>query len=134
VDAAGLADLLTLRGFFTPKLSLLHSSEALSSTFDVEQLATEALLWQTGYLTFQGQRQVGARTEYALGYPNLEVQSALNDALLKGLMGDASLAERAWSRLYDILVAADFDAMRAHVTALFDAIPPSRRKASSDRA
>ncbi len=27
------------------------------------------------------------------------------------------------SRLYDILVAADFDALRAHVTALFDAVP-----------
>jgi hypothetical protein len=38
-------------------------------------------------------------------------------------MGDPSAAERAWSRLYDILVAADFAALRAHVTALFDAIP-----------
>jgi hypothetical protein len=118
-----LVDLLTSRGFFTPDLSRLYGSEALLSTFDVDHLATEALLWQTGYLTFHGQRRVGARIEYVLGYPNLEVQTALNDALLKGLMGDPSAAERAWSRLYDILVAADFAALRAHVTALFDAIP-----------
>jgi len=118
-----LIDLLTERGFFTPDLAALHSSVALLSAFDVDHLAPEALLWQTGYLTFHGQRRVGAQTEYRLGYPNLEVQTSLNDALLKGLMGDPSAAERAWSRLYDILVAVDLDALRDHVTALFNAIP-----------
>lgn len=122
------------RGFFTPDLAALYSSVALLSAFDVDQLVPEALLWQTGYLTFHGARRTGARTEYTLGYPNLEVQTSLNDALLKGLLGNPSTAERALSRLYDVLEAADFDALRAHVTALFDAIPPSRRKASSDRA
>jgi hypothetical protein len=118
-----LIDLLTERGFFTPDLAALHSSVALLSAFDVDHLAPEALLWQTGYLTFHGSRRTGARTEYQLGYPNLEVQTALNDALLKGLMGDPSAAERAQGRLYDVLVAADFEALRDHVTALFNAIP-----------
>jgi len=89
----------------------------------VDQLAPEALLWQTGYLTFTGSRQIGARREYSLGYPNLEVESALNDALLKGLMGDPMQAERAVSRLYDVLVAADFQALRQHIVSLFAAIP-----------
>jgi hypothetical protein len=44
----------------------------------------EALLWQTGYLTFTGSRQIGARWEYSLGYPNLEVEAALNDACSRG--------------------------------------------------
>ncbi|HYN79559.1 MAG TPA: ATP-binding protein [Lamprocystis sp. (in: g-proteobacteria)] len=118
-----LVDLLTARGFFTPDLARLHSSEALLSAFDVEHIAPEALLWQTGYLTFHGSRRTGARIEHTLGYPNLEVQTALNDALLKGLMGDPMAAERAQSRLYDVLVAADFAALRAHVQALFAAIP-----------
>ena len=118
-----LVDLLTARGFFTPDLARLHSSEALLSAFDVEHIAPEALLWQTGYLTFHGSRRTGARIEHTLGYPNLEVQTALNDALLKGLMGDPMAAERAQSRLYDTLVAGDFTALRAHVQALFDAIP-----------
>jgi len=43
--------------------------------------ASESLQWQTG-----------ARTIYALSYPDLEVRSGLNDAVHKGLMGDASLA------------------------------------------
>ena len=118
-----LVDLLTARGFFTPDLARLHSSEALLSAFDVEHIAPEALLWQTGYLTFHGSRRTGARIEHTLGYPNLEVQTALNDALLKGLMGDPMAAERAQSRLYDTLVGGDFAALRAHVQALFEAIP-----------
>ena len=118
-----LVELLTARGFFTPDLARLHSSEALLSAFDVEHIAPEALLWQTGYLTFHGSRRTGARIEHTLGYPNLEVQTALNDALLKGLMGDPMAAERAQSRLYDTLVGGDFAALRAHVQALFEAIP-----------
>ncbi len=118
-----LVDVLTERGYFTPELARVRASEALLSAFDVDHLAPEALLWQTGYLTFTGSRRIGARLEYSLGYPNLEVESALNDALLKGLMGDPMQAERAVSRLYDILVAADLDALRQHIVSLFAAIP-----------
>ena len=118
-----LVEVLTERGFFTPDLAQVRASEALISTFDVQNMPSEALLWQTGYLTFTGSRRIGARWEYQLGYPNLEVESALNDALLKGLMGDAMQAERAVSRLYDVLVAADFDALRRHIASLFAAIP-----------
>ena len=118
-----LVDVLTERGYFTPDLAQVRASEALISTFDVQNMPSEALLWQTGYLTFTGSRQIGARWEYSLGYPNLEVESALNDALLKGLMGDAMQAERAVSRLYDVLMADDLDALRQHLVSLFAAIP-----------
>ncbi len=118
-----LVDVLTQRGFFTPRLAHLRGDEALLSAFDVDQLAPEALLWQTGYLTFTGSRQIGARWEYSLGYPNLEVSAALNDSLAKALIGQPGLASELASRLYDILVAGDFDALRRHITSLFDAIP-----------
>jgi len=118
-----LVDVLTERGFFTPRLAHLRASEALLSAFDVDHLAPEALLWQTGYMTFTGSRQTGVRWEYSLGYPNLEVEAALNDALLEGLMGDASEGEQAVSRLYDLLLAADLDGFRQHIISLFAAIP-----------
>ena len=69
-----LVDVLTERGYFTPDLAAVRASEALLSAFDVDHLAPEALLWQTGYLTFTGSRQIGARREYSLGYANLEVE------------------------------------------------------------
>jgi len=118
-----LVELLNRRGFFTPRLARLQATESLLSAFDVDHLAPEALLWQTGYLTFSGSRRIGARTEYSLGYPNLGVESALNDALLKGLMGDPSIADQIVSRLYDVLVADDLDALRQHIESLFAAIP-----------
>jgi len=117
-----LVKLLTERLFFTPNLSRLHASESLLSAFDVEAISTEALLWQTGYLTLAGERKIGARTIYALAYPNLEVRSGLNDALLKGLMGDASLAEQVQGRLFDALSALDFEALKAHFQSLYSAI------------
>ncbi|MFB1488161.1 MULTISPECIES: ATP-binding protein [unclassified Thiocapsa] len=118
-----LVELLTERGFFTPRLAHLRADEALLSAFDVDHLAPEALLWQTGYLTFTGSRRLGARLEYTLGYPNLEVESALNDSLAKALVGQPGQVSELASRLYDVLVAGDLDALRAHVASLFAAIP-----------
>ena len=118
-----LVETLTRRRYFTPQLERTYASEALLSAFDVDQMAVEALLWQTGYLTFRGQRRLGARIEYRLGYPNLEVETSLNDALLKGLMGDASLAEAVTRRLFEALTGGDTNTLRRHFESLFAGIP-----------
>ena len=118
-----LVDLLTHRQFFTPRLASLRADDALLSAFDVDHMAPEALLWQTGYLTFTGSRRLGARLEYTLGYPNLEVESALNDSLAKAMIGEPGQASELASRLYDVLIGGDPDALRAHIEALFAAIP-----------
>jgi hypothetical protein len=57
-------------------------------------------------------RQIGARRECSLGYPNLEVSAALNDSLAKALVGQPGQVSELASRLYDILVAADLDGLR----------------------
>ena len=94
-----MIEVLTRRGFFIPQLQQTFASEALLSTFDVEKIEPEALLWQTGYLTFSGtNRQAGGRLQYGLSYPNLEVQMALNDHLLKAFLQDERAAEQAESR------------------------------------
>ncbi|NEX23901.1 AAA family ATPase, partial [Thiorhodococcus mannitoliphagus] len=118
-----LVDILTQRGFFTPDLAHLRADEGLLSTFDVDHIANEALLWQAGYLTLAGSRRTGARLEYRLAYPNLEVESALNDSLAKALIGQPSLASALTGRLYDLLVAGKPAALHAHLDALFAAIP-----------
>ncbi len=55
--------------------------------------------------------------------PNLEVKSALNDALLKGLVNDGMLAEQAQSRFYDLLSANDFTGLKIHFESLYASIP-----------
>ncbi|MEA3643062.1 MAG: ATP-binding protein [Lamprobacter sp.] len=119
----GLIDLLMQRGIFTPDLSQTIADDELLSSFDVDHIATEALLWQTGYLTFAEVQRIGARARYRLTYPNLEVQSALNDVLAKALMGNASQASRLSGQIYDILQAGDPEPLREHLHSLFAAIP-----------
>ncbi|MCG5523305.1 AAA family ATPase, partial [Ectothiorhodospira sp. A-7R] len=46
-----LVKLLSERGVFTPRLDRLQTKASLLGRFDVDDIATEALLFQTGYLT-----------------------------------------------------------------------------------
>jgi hypothetical protein len=52
-----LVKLLAERGLFTPDLANFYTSAELLSTFDVEQIGSEALLFQTGYLTILQEEQ-----------------------------------------------------------------------------
>ena len=51
-------------------------SAELLSTFDVDDMPTEALLFQTGYLTIERPEPRGGEMFYRLGYPNREVARA----------------------------------------------------------
>lgn len=115
-----LVKLLTQRGFFTPDLEALHAPEALLSTFDVDAMATEALLFQTGYLTIAHARQLPGRLELQLHYPNLEVKASLNESLLNALAGGA---RHSMGQLYDLLLANDLAGMQDLLHAFFSSIP-----------
>jgi len=118
-----LVDLLLERRVFLPRIGQLLTSEALLSSFDVDRIATEALLFQTGYLTIDSERRVGALIQYRLRYPNQEVFASLNAALLEPLRGyDKSTAEQT-ARLYELLLANDFAGLEQLFTAFFASIP-----------
>ena len=82
----------TLFGRRVSALSLdgMLGSAELLSTFDVDDMPTEALLFQTGYLTILRDEPRGGEMFYRLGYPNLEVRQSLNRSLLNCMTGDAS--------------------------------------------
>ena len=63
------------------------SSDELLSSFDVDEIATEALLFQTGYLTIHRAEPRAGEMYYRLGYPNQEVRQSLNRSLLDRLTG-----------------------------------------------
>ena len=118
-----LVSLLAERRMFTPNLGRLVASEMLLSTFDVDTLQPEALLFQTGYLTIDQVHALPGRLEFTLKYPNLEVQASLNDSLLKGYTGDAAASEPQVSRLWRVLQAGDVAALRELFHAFFASIP-----------
>lgn len=118
-----LVDLLTERQTFVPRLEYLLTSEHLLSAFDVDHIATEALLFQTGYLTIDSVRQLGALIQYRLRYPNLEVRASLNGALLDQLAARSAATAEQTARLYTLLQANDFAGLEQLFTAFFASIP-----------
>ncbi len=73
---AFLVDTLFERRVSSVALDEMVSTAELLSTFDVEAIGTEALLFQTGYLTITGEEELGGMALYRLGYPNREVRQS----------------------------------------------------------
>ena len=119
---AFLLDTLVGRGVSTVDLDGMLSDDELLSTFDVDDVATEALLFQTGYLTIRDEEDLGGQSVYRLGYPNREVRQSLNDRLLRRLQGGSGRVARD-VRLRKALLANDFTGLEALFKALFAGIP-----------
>ncbi|PIQ50792.1 MAG: hypothetical protein COW02_18165 [Comamonadaceae bacterium CG12_big_fil_rev_8_21_14_0_65_59_15] len=118
-----LLKLLTQRQQFVPDLERIMAPESLLATFDVDNITTEALMFQAGYLTIESARMIPGRLELTLRYPNQEVRASLHDSLLQELSGNRSVPGRHISRLYDLLVANDLPGLQSLITAFFASIP-----------
>ncbi len=99
------------------------AGEKLLGTFDVGDIATEALLFQTGYLTVVGSESRAQPPYYRLGYPNREVRQSLNESLLDYLTRNGWRPWKHAEHLERILQEADFAGLEGRIRALFAAIP-----------
>ena len=118
-----LVDLLFERHVPSLALDSMNSSSSMLSNFDVDDMTTEALLFQTGYLTIKKQRQVGGQMYYTLGYPNQEVYQSLNELLLSSFTQNKSAQSDQSILLYDLLEANDFDGLKGLFHSFFASIP-----------
>ena len=118
-----LIDVLMARHTFTPDLARIVASESLLSTFDVDNMPVEALLFQAGYLTIDKVRRLPGMAQYTLRFPNLEVRSSLNGALLERMSHDPARQSDLAPRLYDLLLDNDFAGIQTLITAFFESIP-----------
>ena len=118
-----LVETLLSRGVGTLDLDNILGSDELLSTFDVDHIATEALLFQTGYLTIIQTEPRGSRTYYRLSYPNQEVRQSLNESLLNHLTGSPAQQAEHSARLYDLLLVNDFAGLKSLFKAFFASIP-----------
>ncbi len=118
-----LVKLLAERQVFTPTLGQTVAEETILSTFDVDIIPPEALMFQAGYLTVDSVWKIPGRQEFTLKYPNKEVQASLNDSLLKHWVGGLSIPGRQISQLYRVLLANDLPALQPLFHAFFATIP-----------
>ena len=118
-----LIDVLTARHTFTPDLARIVATDSLLSTFDVDNMPVEALLFQAGYLTIASVWRMPGRMELTLKYPNLEVQVSLNETLLQALNDDPGRPGPQIGQLYRLLQDNDFAGIQTLITAFFESIP-----------
>ncbi|MCP4113148.1 MAG: AAA family ATPase, partial [Desulfobacteraceae bacterium] len=72
-----LVNLLKENGWYLPQIETMQATEAVFSTYELEALRLEALLFQTGYVTV---RDVAERL-YTFDYPNQEVKTSFLELL-----------------------------------------------------
>ena len=113
-----LTETLLERGVDPAALDGALVGEADLSVSGVGRAKPEALLFQTGYLTLVGEE----RGLHRLGYPNREVQCALNMNLLAALAPDVSAATEC-ATLRQLLAAHDFAGVERLLRAFFASIP-----------
>jgi len=118
-----LIDVLTERETWLPALGGLETDATLLSTFDVGHMTTEALLFQTGYLTIDEEEQISGAWFYRLRYPNREVYQTLNTVLLDAWTPTGAADTRRRRSLYRLLLANDFQGLGNLFRDLFAAIP-----------
>ena len=118
-----LVETLLERRVASLALEDMAGTDDLLSKFDVDDIATEALLFQTGYLTITGERNLNGKVLYRLGYPNREVKQSLNEHLLRTLGPDPSRQGAHDIRLYEMLASNDFAGLETLFRAFLSGIP-----------
>jgi hypothetical protein len=113
-----LINLLRRRKYNLPQIEGLQVGRSIFTTFEIDRLIPEALLFQTGYLTITGVED----EIYTLDYPNREVKTAFTESLLfsEGLENGASSHVLRLSRY---LQREEMEAFFETVTAIFASIP-----------
>jgi len=113
--------------YHLPELENITVTEETLNAFDVDKIDLTALLWQTGYLTFDKQiinKAIG-RVSYKLKIPNLEIQCSLN-ALFLDYLTDLTSEKTAFElATSDALYNGDPAALETSIKSLFAAIPYS---------
>jgi hypothetical protein len=118
-----LVDTLTERQVYLPALLKTEASSRLISAFEVGDISTEALMFQSGYLTIAREKNLGGNIVFTLDYPNREVRSALTGDVLGRWVGNPQKAEQSSFALYEALEANDFDRIREIFFSLYASIP-----------
>ena len=121
-----LVDLVSRRRIETPALECMVADDELLSAFDVDDISTEALLFQTGYLTIAGEETADGGSLYRLDYPNREVKFSLNRRLLRAMAPVTGQEAARQAELARLTAEGDLEKVRALFEAFFASVPHDR--------
>jgi hypothetical protein len=118
-----LIQLIKARSYFIPDLEQIEGDDDLLGSFDVESVQLEVILFQAGYLTIKEIKKIGVRRIYVLGYPNLEVQHALNNHILDYLTQQQTQKTLHQQAIYSVLENQELEQLEQVLSQLFSSIP-----------
>jgi hypothetical protein len=118
-----LLKLIQNNNYFLPRLSNITVGKEIVSSFDIENINIEVILYQAGYLTIdevKEKRRGGF--EYKLKLPNQEVKISLNEYLIEFLL-KSNNKEKQEDELYDALADGKLEFLRDTLQRIFASIP-----------
>ncbi|MDQ7009586.1 MAG: ATP-binding protein [Candidatus Gracilibacteria bacterium] len=117
-----LIKLLEKEKYFLPNISNLEIGEELLSSFDIENIKLEVLLFQTGYLTIKEQF-INEEEDiiYKLKLPNKEVKTSLNKIIINYFTDEINLSGR--SSINKGLKTGNIELFVSELKKLFSSLP-----------
>ena len=115
-----LIEILKERDFFLPNLEAIKVDESAMSSFDIDNIRLEILLFQTGYLTIKEEKTIFNHRFYTLTYPNLEVRSALNSAIFRQYLSDKPIDSQL---IFSAIGNKDMKQFEESIHQLFASLP-----------
>ena len=118
-----LIEKLKTSSYNIPQLESIVTNEETLDTFNIEQIVLIALLWQTGYLTFDEKILNFDDTYlYKLKIPNREIQKSLNELFLKYLTNTTNNIIQNQQDIYKD-ISLNIENLKSTLTSLFATIP-----------
>ncbi len=117
-----LLKILEKSNYFLPNLENVVKDEAMLSSFDVDNIELETLMWQTGYLTITSTKETPRGILYTLSIPNQEVRISLMSSIAN-FMTKIQQPIQIENNIYDSLVEQNFDKLNMAIQSLFASIP-----------
>ncbi|WP_198304374.1 ATP-binding protein [Arcobacter vandammei] len=116
-----LMKLIEKNNYFLPNLADLKVDKKLLSSFDINNLDLEVILYQTGYLTIKN-TQIDEDEDiiYTLKIPNKEVKMSLNKYIIVYLYKDDTLNAKPLSKA---LREKNLDGFKSAIESVFASIP-----------
>ena len=117
-----LIEVLKKSNFYLPNLDDLIVGEETLNAFDVERIDIIALLWQTGYLTFDHEIVRNNKITYRMKIPNIEIKNSLNALFFDYLVNNSLNRTEKEIRIQDQIDTANLEGIKTVLESLFASI------------
>jgi len=116
--------MLEKKNYYLPNLENIEVSSEILDAFNIKEINLVALLWQSGYLTFDSIKQnpLNDGFTYKMKVPNLEIQSSLNLLFCNYLTDNLSQDITARNDILMALYEQRFDEVKKILYSLFAGI------------